>query len=53
MAVWILNIMNQQKGGKSAVLSALLVCFGAKASTTDRGKSVKGLIKEGKEYFFK
>ena len=26
------------------------MCFGAKASTTDRGKSVKGLIKEGKEY---
>ena len=30
-----------------------MVCFGAKASTTDRGKSVKGLIKEGKEYFLK
>lgn len=42
-------IIGHNGSGKSAVLSALQVCLGSKASATDRGKSVKGLIKEGKE----
>jgi len=33
--------------GKSAIQTALVVCFGARASTTNRGNSLKSLIKFG------
>jgi hypothetical protein len=35
------------KGGKSAVLTALAVCLGGKATFTNRGSKVSALIKEG------
>ncbi|KAJ3416308.1 Structural maintenance of chromosomes protein 6 [Chytridiales sp. JEL 0842] len=34
-------------GGKSAILTALTVCLGGKASFTNRGSSIKSLLKEG------
>lgn len=43
-----LNFVTGANGsGKSAVLTALTVCLGARASTTQRGASLDGLIKEG------
>ena len=36
-------------GGKSAVLTGLVVGLGGKASATSRGASVKGFIKSGKK----
>ena len=38
-------------GGKSAILTALTVALGAKASFTYRGNSLKTFLKEGTEYF--
>lgn len=35
--------------GKSAVLTAITLCLGGKASSTDRGTSLKKLIKNGEE----
>lgn len=35
-------------GGKSAVLSALTVALGGKATTTGRGSGLKAFIQEGK-----
>lgn len=34
-------------GGKSAILTALTICLGARARATDRGSSAESLIKEG------
>jgi chromosome segregation ATPase len=34
-------------GGKSAILTALTICLGARAKATDRGSSAESLIKEG------
>jgi chromosome segregation ATPase len=36
-------------GGKSAILTAIAVCLGGKASFTNRGTSVSSLIKQGNE----
>jgi predicted ATPase len=36
--------------GKSAVLTALTVALGVKASATGRGSGVKNFIKEGEKY---
>lgn len=36
-------------GGKSAVLTAIIVALGAKASATGRGAGIKGFIQTGKE----
>ena len=40
-------IISCQIGGKSAVLTALTVCLGARASITQRATSLESLIKEG------
>lgn len=39
-------------GGKSAILTALIVGLGGKAQTTNRGSSLKGFVKEGERYLF-
>lgn len=41
------NDVNILLGGKSAILTALTVCLGARASSTQRGNSLECLIKEG------
>ncbi|EEA19748.1 Structural maintenance of chromosomes protein 6 [Talaromyces marneffei ATCC 18224] len=42
-------IVGKNGSGKSAILTALTLCLGAKASVTNRGQSLKSFIKEGKE----
>ncbi|KAK2757853.1 Structural maintenance of chromosomes protein 6 [Arachnomyces sp. PD_36] len=42
-------IVGKNGSGKSAVLTALTLCLGGKASATNRGQSLKNFIKEGKE----
>ena len=42
-------IVGHNGSGKSAVLTALTLCLGGKATATNRGKSLKGFIKEGRE----
>jgi chromosome segregation ATPase len=37
-------------GGKSAILAALIVALGGKASVTSRGSSVSKLLKEGTRF---
>lgn len=41
-------IIGKNGSGKSTILTALTTCLGGKASSTNRGSSVKSLIKEGK-----
>lgn len=41
-------IIGQNGSGKSAILTALIVGLGGKASLTNRGSSVKGFVKAGK-----
>ncbi|KAL9102289.1 MAG: hypothetical protein Q9163_002558 [Psora crenata] len=43
-------IIGPNGSGKSAVLTALTICLGGKASATNRGQSLKSFIKEGQEY---
>jgi AAA15 family ATPase/GTPase len=42
-------IVGKNGSGKSAILTALVLCLGGKASATNRGQSLKSFIKEGKE----
>ena len=43
-------IIGHNGSGKSAVLTAITICLGGKATTTNRGQSLKSFIKEGEEY---
>lgn len=43
-------IVGKNGSGKSAVLTAITLCLGGKASATNRGQSLRSFIKEGKEY---
>ena len=46
----LINFVCGKNGsGKSAILTALTLCLGGKASSTNRGASLKSFIKEGKE----
>lgn len=42
-------IVGENGSGKSAVLTALTLCLGGKASDTNRGGSLKSFVKEGTE----
>ncbi|KAL2785718.1 P-loop containing nucleoside triphosphate hydrolase protein [Aspergillus keveii] len=42
-------IVGKNGSGKSAVLTAITLCLGGKASATNRGQSLKSFIKEGKD----
>ncbi|KAI5292553.1 Structural maintenance of chromosomes protein 6, partial [Ascosphaera acerosa] len=42
-------IVGKNGSGKSAILTAITLCLGGKASVTNRGQSLKSFIKEGEE----
>lgn len=42
-------IIGHNGSGKSAILTALTLCLGAKATSTNRGGSLKSFIKEGED----
>lgn len=42
-------IVGKNGSGKSAILTAITLCLGGKASATNRGQSLKSFVKEGKE----
>jgi structural maintenance of chromosomes protein 6 len=42
-------IVGENGSGKSAVLTGITLCLGAKASSTNRGGSLKSFIKEGRD----
>lgn len=37
-------------GGKSAILTGLIVALGGNAQATNRGSSLKGFVKDGERY---
>ncbi|KAK9460059.1 P-loop containing nucleoside triphosphate hydrolase protein [Lipomyces oligophaga] len=41
-------IIGHNGSGKSAILTGITICLGAKANTTQRASSIKSLVKEGK-----
>ncbi|KAF2175035.1 dna repair protein-like protein rad18 [Zopfia rhizophila CBS 207.26] len=43
-------IIGHNGSGKSAVLTALTLCLGGKATATNRGQNLKSFIKEGKDF---
>ncbi|KAG9192367.1 hypothetical protein G6011_11101 [Alternaria panax] len=43
-------IIGHNGSGKSAVLTAIQICLGGKATATNRGQNLKSLIKEGKDH---
>jgi chromosome segregation ATPase len=43
-------IVGENGSGKSAVLTAITLCLGGKASATNRGGSLKSFVKEGQEH---
>ncbi|KAG5927340.1 hypothetical protein E4U42_002339 [Claviceps africana] len=43
-------IVGENGSGKSAVLTALTLCLGGKASDTNRGGSLKSFVKEGQDH---
>ena len=45
-------VIGHNGSGKSAVLTALSICLGGKASSTNRAGNLKAFIKEGQEYVF-
>ena len=42
-------VIGHNGSGKSAILTAITICLGGKATTTNRGQSLKSFIKEGQE----
>ncbi|KAK4929461.1 Structural maintenance of chromosomes protein 6, partial [Elasticomyces elasticus] len=42
-------ICGKNGSGKSAILTAIILCLGGKASTTNRGGNLKSFIKEGED----
>jgi len=42
-------IIGHNGSGKSAVLTALTLCLGGKATATNRGQNLKSFVKEGTE----
>ena len=46
----LINFITGHNGsGKSAVLTAITLCLGGKATATNRGQNLKSFIKEGRE----
>ena len=43
-------IIGHNGSGKSAILTAITICLGGKATATNRGQSLKSFIKEGQEW---
>ncbi|KAI8627546.1 P-loop containing nucleoside triphosphate hydrolase protein [Xylariaceae sp. FL1651] len=43
-------IVGENGSGKSAVLTAITLCLGGKASATNRGGSLRSFVKEGREH---